>query len=840
MWNINGIKENRFDCYLGSLVSYANHINIDTLLVYLSTWCYRYNPTIDELINQRSKNILEYYYGIFTESIFFKKIELLLAYLSDTLSNSPVIISIDDYFCPWSTGYKKYRLPRHILILDIQKEGLLCLDINYPNKNNLLLPFRDLADWEGNVDRIYYAEPSSKIVEIDYISELKKTIYINRKMKMIDNLNQLKQHFQKEILIKNCIDKFSTDYNNAYILIHIQRLINDRLCFCNGLSQVQNILGKSTQLSQLNDYIFESAKLIDVLKSKTLKQFMLGKIKYFGIDEYIDRIIDLEKKCYKHANLKIIRMVCMKIKFVVFVDNKNNGGASWIGLGYLIAMIKQFYDYSIDYYLFDEVEKAVQETEHCSPDYIALPILQHNYLVSMEYLQKIKNRVPEVITLIGNILPSLYPKEIMELNQCVDYIIMGEGEYILKELLHCLSEKKDVRHINGIAFRGTHNEIILNPKQCSIQEIDELPTPDRNIYPHNPTAFGVLSSRGCEGNCTFCAARAIHKGGVRTRNIEKVLDEVEELLSNYDCAQIGFYDATFCCNKDDLTSRLTAICNGIKERGINTNIQINLRAEQISDEMDEIFQKFISVGLHQILVGFESGNDEDLKLYGKTATKHDNEKAAKYLNKLGCFGTNSKMLIEYGFINFNPYSTLDKLEENSRFLRGNGLPVAFKEIASNLVLYEGASICKKIRKDGLLLDNSMPFIIDTYNFRYQDETIESLHKSVLSAKSAMIDNVKKDFIMHFIVWRKHFGYNEMYETLFEKYIDYINKLSLFTLDFFDALILSYRRGLEGLNGQMETDIRHFLNSTEQQRKKQVSFQRQVFKDLMKKKALIIY
>lgn len=530
----------------------------------------------------------------------------------------------------------------------------------------------------------------------------------------------------------------------------------------------------------------------------------------------------------------------MKVKFVVFVDNKNNGGASWIGLGYLISMIKPDYDWSITYYLFDEVNLAIEETLNYNPDYIAMPVLQHNYLISMEFLSKVKEQMPSVLAQIGNILPSLYPKDIMELNPSVDFIVMGEGEYTIKELLDCLSCNGDVSRIDGITYRNKDGEIIKNPRRAPICDLDALPTPDRGIYPHVPTAYGVLSSRGCEGNCTFCAARVIHKNGVRTRSISKVLDEVEELMANYNCAQIGFYDATFCCNKDDIVPRFTEICEEIQKRGINTSIQINLRAEQISDEMDEIIQKFMSVGLNQILVGFEAGNDEDLRLYGKTARKEDNVKAAKYLDKIGCFGTQSKMLIEYGFINFNPYSTLDKLEENSKFLRDCNLPVAFKDIASNLVLYEGAPICQKIRKDGLLLDDSMPFIIDTYNFRYQDESIDSLHKSLLKAKTAMVDSVKKDFIMHFSVWRKHFGYDTEYEVAFESYIDYISKLTTFTLDFYDDLILRYRNGLSGLSEQMEIDIQRFLESTEEQRKKQIALQRKVFKDLMKEKALIIY
>ena len=78
----------------------------------------------------------------------------------------------------------------------------------------------------------------------------------------------------------------------------------------------------------------------------------------------------------------------MKVKFIVFVDNKNNGGASWIGLGYLFAMIKTEYECSISYYLFDEIKLAVDETLKSNPDYVAMPVLQHNYLVSIDVYKR--------------------------------------------------------------------------------------------------------------------------------------------------------------------------------------------------------------------------------------------------------------------------------------------------------------------------------------------------------------------------------------------------------------------------------------------------------------------
>jgi len=295
MWNIKIENQNKFDCYIAALVSFANHNKIEPLIVYLSTWCYRYNSTVGEQINQRSKNIIEKYYGICTIREALNGIDSLSRYLVAMLAVSPVIISIDDHVCPWSTGYKKYHLNRHILISDIKNDGIECLDFKYPNKTGLFLSFFELQNWTGYAEYICLRNNNCLIKETDCKNELMETIVLNRKENIIDRIHDLKDYLNTSNFIENNIRRFSMDFHDTHILIHITRFIDDRLCFCNGLSQFQDMYGKSDKLLNLQTCVMESAKLANALKSIIMKQIMKNKSNNNSINNCIDRIIELEK-----------------------------------------------------------------------------------------------------------------------------------------------------------------------------------------------------------------------------------------------------------------------------------------------------------------------------------------------------------------------------------------------------------------------------------------------------------------------------------------------------------------------------------------------------------------
>ena len=425
----------------------------------------------------------------------------------------------------------------------------------------------------------------------------------------------------------------------------------------------------------------------------------------------------------------------------------------------------------------------------------------------------------------------------------IDYISIGEGEESLPELLDIISKEyaspsSYLQKCKGIAYRS-QKEIIITDHRPLIENLDLIPFPSRDIYYKQPTAYGIISSRGCNGHCTFCASRAIHYGKVRTRSIENVIEEVKHIMQRYNCTQIGFYDATFCSSNDTFIPRLTALYNGIVKENIHTYFQINMRPEQINDENIMIINKMINIGLNQILVGFESGNNNDLHLYGKGITVEDNMRAISTLRKLGCFQPSSKVYIEYGFINFHPYSSIKSLFDNGLFFQTSGLPLSFMELCSRMQLYEGAAICKHVKADGMLREDG-DFIIDPTNYRFQDENVRSIFEVLTHAKVLCKDNIKHNFTQHYRIWREEFPKNSHNEKLFDTYYSYIKRLSNFCLSIYFQLLSSLPFDVQRKKKFIEEEVYSFLAETKIVRTQIQNFQSRILMDLCKIDKIIIY
>jgi radical SAM superfamily enzyme YgiQ (UPF0313 family) len=179
--------------------------------------------------------------------------------------------------------------------------------------------------------------------------------------------------------------------------------------------------------------------------------------------------------------------------------------------------------------------------------------------------------------------------------------VRGEPEYTVKELIECLSEKKDWKLIAGISrLDSASSNTVNNPPRPLIKNLDELPFPDiRFIEKYsfsNPKLkvspyMAVVSSRNCPFKCIYCVpssltfAREIEykkennkKPPVGFRSVENVVEEIE-LLASKGYKAIGFMDDNFIVTK----KRLKGIGEVLKKHGIIWGCQA--RVDAIDEEI---------------------------------------------------------------------------------------------------------------------------------------------------------------------------------------------------------------------------------------------------------------
>jgi radical SAM superfamily enzyme YgiQ (UPF0313 family) len=232
-----------------------------------------------------------------------------------------------------------------------------------------------------------------------------------------------------------------------------------------------------------------------------------------------------------------------------------------------------------------------------------------------------------------------YAKDILNKYDFIDYILMGEYEYILMDLVSKLEDSTSLKSVLGLAYRNMKN-IVINPARPTIGNLDDLPWPEREglfIYQYNDGFAGLpvpnvqmWSSRGCPFKCMFCLWPQVVYGEhkYRKRNPIDVVDEMEWLIKKFNFKAVYFDDDVFNIDK----AHVISICQQIKKRSINVPWAAMGRA----DFMDEgLLSLLASAGLYAIKYGIESANPKVLELCKKNLNLGKAKKMIAYTKKLG-------------------------------------------------------------------------------------------------------------------------------------------------------------------------------------------------------------
>lgn len=191
-----------------------------------------------------------------------------------------------------------------------------------------------------------------------------------------------------------------------------------------------------------------------------------------------------------------------------------------------------------------------------------------------------------------------------------DYVVRGEGEETMVELVEHLESGISLDDIKGLSYRKG-NAFIHNPARPLIQDLDSAPIPDFDVV-HNwqkRTTIPIATSRGCPFGCKFCSVIQMFGRKYRFKSIGRVIEEIKEVASRK--AHIFFVDDNFAANKERTKALL--------KRLIAENIRIEWSAQVRTDVArdTELIDLMAQTGCFTAFVGFESINPRTLSLYNK-------------------------------------------------------------------------------------------------------------------------------------------------------------------------------------------------------------------------------
>jgi anaerobic magnesium-protoporphyrin IX monomethyl ester cyclase len=230
----------------------------------------------------------------------------------------------------------------------------------------------------------------------------------------------------------------------------------------------------------------------------------------------------------------------------------------------------------------------------------------------------------------------------------VDFICLGEGEYVIKELVDVLNKgNTDFSKIEGLGWKTKNGKMVINEKRPPITNLDALPFPARHLFNLKKykeaakhlqasrqalvESASIITSRGCPFNCVFCSVNLTMGRIWRPRSPESVAAEIEHVVRQFGVQHIEFED-------DNLTlapERFEKILDICKEKGLRFtwNTPNGVRADTLSEHL---IRKFRQSGCVELTVAPESGSQRVIdNVIGKKLKLECVENVVKWCVKYG-------------------------------------------------------------------------------------------------------------------------------------------------------------------------------------------------------------
>jgi anaerobic magnesium-protoporphyrin IX monomethyl ester cyclase len=220
----------------------------------------------------------------------------------------------------------------------------------------------------------------------------------------------------------------------------------------------------------------------------------------------------------------------------------------------------------------------------------------------------------------------------------VDYVVRGEGEETLTELLQALRNRKNITPIGGIVFkRGI--ETVVNASRPVMRELDRLPLPAwdlvdipsyRKIWMkhHGYFSLNLATTRGCPFKCNWCA-KPIYGNRYNSRSPLHVVREIELLMEQYQPDHFWMCDDIF-----GLKPRwVQEFRDLVKARNLKFKYKIQSRVDLLLEE--DTLDALGESGAETIWVGAESGSQAILDAMDKGTTVEQIYTAARLMKQKG-------------------------------------------------------------------------------------------------------------------------------------------------------------------------------------------------------------
>jgi anaerobic magnesium-protoporphyrin IX monomethyl ester cyclase len=296
--------------------------------------------------------------------------------------------------------------------------------------------------------------------------------------------------------------------------------------------------------------------------------------------------------------------------------------------------------------IINEISETIAKHQ---PDIVGITVMTPKVASAFTVAHLVKKYNKNCYVVFGGPHATLKADELMKNTEDIDFVVNGEGELALLELVNILETPGKnvcntnsnggtlpaVSSIHGISHRCS-NTIIHNTAKKFIKDLDCLPFPDRESLSGSDTYTSedmglLMGSRGCPYNCSYCATQ-IWTRKVRYRSLTNILEEITQVCNTYGTHQFTFKDDSFTVQR----KRVLEFCDRLLSTGLKINWDCNTRVDLVDSELLRTMKK---AGCNSIKVGIESGSRRILTLMDKGITLEKIKESARLFREIGIHWT---------------------------------------------------------------------------------------------------------------------------------------------------------------------------------------------------------
>ncbi len=308
-----------------------------------------------------------------------------------------------------------------------------------------------------------------------------------------------------------------------------------------------------------------------------------------------------------------------------------------------------------------------------APDVVGLSVMTFQRRTALRVMRLIRALKPDVQIVVGGYDPTLAPDAYTD-QDGPEFIVRGEGEITLRELLRAIECGSGYDDIIGLSFRdGTEYRHNPDRPPANLNAGDIRPPLRTSRVLDGYTLLGrrvdvVETSRGCTFDCSFCSIIEMRGRNFFTYTMDRVIADIRD-AHDRGARAIFLVDDNIVLN----VRRFEALCHAIIDAGLaHIDYVVQAMTSTIANHGATLAPLMRRAGFRYVFLGIENILDQDLEFLRarrKNTKREDGRSAGNASRDAVRHVRSNGMYVVGGLIVGNPDDTVESIEANLEFAR---------------------------------------------------------------------------------------------------------------------------------------------------------------------------